>query len=252
MAVRKGRADRPAVGLSAAVRSEGVVHPGFPDARLGAYVRWARLPDGVVWQTVDVWRLDGLVHGRDEGGSVPPLLPSIDLAGLHDPPEEERFVERVFAHGRLSELSGPPPRVSALVAFHTRHKLQLFAHDPARTRELGRLVAGYADTAPDAAEQTESYRWRFAEIMATRPTRGRRVDALLHAAGHLPGKAAGHDLLTWIEAYGDGDLPFHAALDRLAELAAAAHVDYLLRQTFLDPFPVGLRATTPWHASASR
>lgn len=245
MAVRNGRADRPAVGLSAAARAEAVVHPGYPDTRLGAYVRWVRLPDGVVWQTLDVWRLDGLIHGRGEGSSVPAPLPATDLAGLQDPTEGERFVERVFAHGRLSELSDRA-LPHALVDFHTRHKLQLFAHDPTRTRELGRLVA---DPGP---ETVATYRWRFAEIMATPPTRGRRVDALLHAAGHLPGKAAGSDLLARIEAYRRGDLPFRAALDRLAELAAEAQVAYLLRQTFLDPFPVGLLATTPWHPSTPR
>jgi hypothetical protein len=53
----------------------------------------------------------------------------------------EHFVERLFAQARLRELFDSKWRPSDLIAFHSRHKLQILAHHPAAYRETGRIVA---------------------------------------------------------------------------------------------------------------
>ena len=70
------------------------------------------------------------------------LLPAEDEGRLYDPVLREEFAERIFAASRLRDLlsNGWQPR--DLVSFHARHKLQLLAHDPARYRAAGRVVAG--------------------------------------------------------------------------------------------------------------
>ena len=73
-------------------------------------------------------------------------------------------MERVFAAARLRSLLSGPWQPRHLVAFHARHKLQLLAHDPARYRAAGQVVAG----AGPAAE----YRDLFLAAMASRATPG--------------------------------------------------------------------------------
>ncbi len=71
-----------------------------------------------------------------------PLLPVEDEGRLTDPGLREAFVQRIFATARLRELFAGSWQPRDLVAFHARHKLQILAHDPARYRLAGRVVAG--------------------------------------------------------------------------------------------------------------
>jgi uncharacterized protein YbgA (DUF1722 family) len=125
-----------------------------------------------------------------------------------------------------------------LVAFHARHKLQMLAHDPARYRSAGRVVAG---TAP--REQTvASYRDLFLAAMASPATRGRNANALQHAyrrIGQELDRPRRHDLLARIDAYRRGEEPLSVPIALLAHYALG--LPWLAEQTYLRPFPPDLR-----------
>src|SRR5690606_35919207 len=70
-----------------------------------------------------------------------PLLPVEDDGRLNDAVLREAFTERIFAHARLRELLESDWRPRDLVAFQSRHKMQLLAHSTTGYRETGRLVA---------------------------------------------------------------------------------------------------------------
>jgi uncharacterized protein YbbK (DUF523 family) len=76
-----------------------------------------------------------------------PLLPVEEEGRLSDPRLRENFVERVFAHRRLTTLFAGRWTVGALVRFHGAHKLTLLAHSPSAYQSLGRLVARAASIA---------------------------------------------------------------------------------------------------------
>ncbi|MFC4905753.1 YbgA family protein [Actinomadura gamaensis] len=86
----------------------------------------------------------GLIEAR-------PDLPVEEDGRLNDPVLRAHFIERIFAHARLRALLDGPCRPRDLVAFHTVHKLQLLAHDPARYRHLGKLVASAGVAPPGSA-----------------------------------------------------------------------------------------------------
>jgi NAD(P)-dependent dehydrogenase (short-subunit alcohol dehydrogenase family)/uncharacterized protein YbbK (DUF523 family) len=77
-----------------------------------------------------------------------PLLPVEDEGRLNDPVLKEEFSERVFAFARLRILFSSSWQPRDLVSFHARHKLQLLAHDPARYRYAGRIVAAGTANCP--------------------------------------------------------------------------------------------------------
>lgn len=70
-----------------------------------------------------------------------PTLPVEEEGRLHDMPIRENFIERVFIYARWRGFLAVAPRAKDLVAFHTRHKLTLLAHDEKTYRQMGRLVA---------------------------------------------------------------------------------------------------------------
>jgi uncharacterized protein YbgA (DUF1722 family)/uncharacterized protein YbbK (DUF523 family) len=171
-----------------------------------------------------------------------PLLAAEDEGRLNDPGLREAFAERIFAAARLRSLLDRAWQPRDLVGFHARHKLQLLAHDPARYREAGRVVAA-AGTAP--RWQTEAaYRELFGAAMASRATRGRNANALLHACSQvgrsLP-QARRDDLVARIDAYRRGQEPLSVPVALLAHYASGGGLPWLAEQTYLRPFPAGLR-----------
>jgi uncharacterized protein YbgA (DUF1722 family)/uncharacterized protein YbbK (DUF523 family) len=171
-----------------------------------------------------------------------PLLATEDEGRLNDPDLREAFAERIFAAARLRELLSSPWQPCDLVSFHARHKLQLLAHDPARYRTAGRVVAA-AGSAPREATEA-AYRDLFLAAMARRTTRGRNACALQHAFSRIGKKldrARRADLAARIETYRRGGDPLSVPVALLAHYASSGELPWLMAQTYLEPFPAALR-----------
>jgi len=163
-----------------------------------------------------------------------PLLAVEDEGRLNDAGLREAFVERVFAAARLRSLLSVAWEPRDLMEFHARHKLQLLAHDPARYRSLGRVVASGGS----------GYGELFLAALASRATRGRNANALLHAysrVGRSLAEPLGADLVARIDAYRRGEVPLSVPVALLAHYASGGELPWLAAQTFLAPFPAELR-----------
>ncbi len=214
-------------------------------ADLDGYVFKAKSPSCGI-RAIPRYRDDGRAAGAGPGLyaarvlSAFPLLAVEDEGHLNDPGLREEFVERIFAAARLRSFLGGPWSAGDLVAFHARHKLQMLAHDPARYRSAGRVVAA-AGTAP--REQTAlAYRDAFLAAMAVKATRGRHANALQHAysrIGRELDRPRRHDLVARIEAYRRGEEPLSVPIALLAHYALG--LPWLAEQTYLRPFPPDLR-----------
>jgi uncharacterized protein YbgA (DUF1722 family)/uncharacterized protein YbbK (DUF523 family) len=183
----------------------------------------------------------GLYAGRVMAGF--PLLAVEDEGQLSDPGLREAFVERVFAAARLRSVLAGAWEPADLVAFHARHKLQLLAHDPGRYRSAGRLVAA-AGSAASQPETAAAYRDLFLTAMGSRATRGRNANALLHAysrVGRALSPSRRGDLVTRIDAYWRSEVPLSVPVALLAHYASDGDLPWLAEQTYLAPFPAGLR-----------
>jgi uncharacterized protein YbgA (DUF1722 family)/uncharacterized protein YbbK (DUF523 family) len=170
-----------------------------------------------------------------------PLLPVEDEGRLTDEVLREAFVERIFARARLRELFAAQWRPRDLVAFHARHKLQILAHDPARYRLAGRVVAD-AGSRPRAAVQAE-YSELFGAALAGKATRGRHNNALLHAfslVSEVLDDTRRIDLVDRIEAYRRGDTPISIPIALLTHHARGYGLSWLAEQTYLAPYPAAL------------
>jgi len=184
-------------------------------------------------------------HGRglyaDRVLQAFPLLAAEDEGRLNDAMLREAFCERIFAAARLRELFTSPWSAADLVTFHARHKLQLLAHDPARYRAAGRIVAA-AGSAPQPVTEV-AYRDQFLAAMASGASKGRTANALQHAysrIGRQLDRPRRLDLLARIEAYRRGQEPLSVPVALLAHHASGGAFGWLAEQAFLAPFPAGL------------
>ncbi len=171
-----------------------------------------------------------------------PLLAVEDEGRLNDAVLREAFTERVFAVARLRDLLSGAWRPRDLTEFHARHKLQMLAHDPALYRAAGRAAAA-AGRVP-RTQTAAAYGEVFRAAMARRPTHGRNANALQHAFSKVSreldqGRRA--DLAERIESYRRGEDPLSVPIALLMHYTSSGALPWLAQQTYLCPFPGGLR-----------
>ena len=95
-----------------------------------------------------------------------------------------------------------------------------------------------------SAGSATGYRDLFLAVLASRATPGRTANALQHAysrIGRQLDRARRLDLLARIEAYRRGEEPLSVPVALLAHYASGGEFGWLAEQTFLRPFPAGLR-----------
>jgi uncharacterized protein YbgA (DUF1722 family)/uncharacterized protein YbbK (DUF523 family) len=222
--------------------------PSSDGAAIDGYVFKAKSPSCGI-RAIPRYREDGVAADHAGRGlyaarvlSAFPLLAAEDEGRLNDPGLREAFTERIFAAARLRALLASPWTAGDLVAFHARHKLQLLAHDPARYRAAGKVVAG-AGTKPRSVISL-AYSDLFLAALASPATAGRHANALQHAysrIGREVGRPLRADLLARIEACRRGEEPLSVPVALLAHYASGGDFPWLAEQTYLSPFPAGLR-----------
>jgi uncharacterized protein YbgA (DUF1722 family)/uncharacterized protein YbbK (DUF523 family) len=171
-----------------------------------------------------------------------PLLPVEDEGRLHDPCIRENFIERVFAYNRWRELLAGRRSLGALVAFHTRHKLQVLAHSTKHYNEMGRLVA--QGKAVPLGELFTGYQQLLMEALKRKATPRKNANVLAHMAGYFKHKLTGdekQELMENIEAYRKEALPLIVPITLISHYVRKYDEPYLKEQFYLHPHPMELK-----------
>jgi uncharacterized protein YbgA (DUF1722 family)/uncharacterized protein YbbK (DUF523 family) len=167
-----------------------------------------------------------------------PALPVEEEGRLADARLRDNFIERVFAYRRLKDLFARGWNAGALVRFHTAHKMQLLAHSRKAYDEMGRLVAAAGQT--PRSELRGQYERRFMEALSVIATPARHANVLTHMAGHLKkhlDPASKHELAACIDEYRRGLVPLVVPITLVRHHVRAHRVEYLAKQTYLEPHP---------------
>lgn len=170
-----------------------------------------------------------------------PLLPVEEEGRLEDPALRENFLERVFAYRRLQDFLMGKPGVGELVAFHTRHKLQLMAHNPSLYREMGRLVA--VAKGMERQELLSSYQRLFMTTLSYHATVAKNTDVLQHIMGYFKKELNAdekRELADTIEQYQRRLVPLVVPLALIKHYIREFRTPYLMEQTYLEPHPAEL------------
>lgn len=171
-----------------------------------------------------------------------PDTPVEDDGRLRNFTIRERFLGAVFtlAAWRAAKAEGT---AHALVDFHTRHKERLRLQQPAAKEALGRVVARQAEDG--AAAAFGAYEPLLREALLATPRREAALNVLEHMLGRFKTMLTPDEKAVFLSLLADfraEKVPLSAPLSVIRAWAARSGDDWLLSQSFLQPYPDELRA----------
>jgi uncharacterized protein YbgA (DUF1722 family)/uncharacterized protein YbbK (DUF523 family) len=167
-----------------------------------------------------------------------PNLPVEEEGRLNDPRLRENFIERVFAYCRLRTFFASRWTIGGLITFHTAHKLQLLAHDPAAYGELGGVVANAKAIGKN--ELRDQYESSFMTALSRLATPARHSNVLQHMAGYFSDnldRASRRELTLLIDDYRRGLMPLIVPITLIRHYVRVYSISYLEGQVYLEPHP---------------
>ena len=171
-----------------------------------------------------------------------PLLPVEEEGRLHDTQLRENFIERIFTLQRWRAIRKMKSGRSALVDFHTRHKLLLLSHSTKLYQAMGKLVA--AQKTFSALDLFSQYETLLMEALKLKTTPKRNVNVLQHMMGYFKERLSGDEkkeLLEILDHYSKGFLPLIVPLTLIGHYVRKYDQPYLRDQIYLNPHPLELQ-----------
>lgn len=169
-----------------------------------------------------------------------PALPMEEDGRLNDPHLRENFVLRLFVYSEWKALPRPLNKKDVL-AFHTRHKLLLLAHNQPAYRALGKRLGELEQLNESFAQD---YIVQVMNALAKPASKANHTNVLQHVQGYFKTNLSTVER----EALAQLILEYRAGLEPLsAPLALFKHYlnlypkDYLAGQSYFQPYPQSLR-----------
>ncbi len=156
----------------------------------------------------------------------------------------EHFLTNLFTNARFKEVK-KKGSMNALVQFHTNNKYLLMAYNQTQLRTLGRIVAHHEGM--NIKDVLELYEKHLSNALTKIPRYTSIINVLMHLFGGLS-KALKREekqfFLNKIEEYRDERIPLNTLIHLIEAWAIRQESSYLLRQTFIRPYPLDLVAIT--------
>jgi uncharacterized protein YbgA (DUF1722 family) len=169
----------------------------------------------------------------------PKELPRIDWQRLADENERDHFFEQALGRRRIRLLFHPSWSHAELVAFNTRERHRVIAHDPKRHRLIGRLVSKAKDHAREDLEREIAE--LYSGALARPVTRRKHANVLENAMEILEPGASADTRIAMVrafEAYTSGEERLWPVLELLRDEARQQGMIGLANQSYLDPDPI--------------
>ncbi|NIN01170.1 MAG: DUF1722 domain-containing protein [candidate division Zixibacteria bacterium] len=149
----------------------------------------------------------------------------------------EHFLAKLFALAGFREIKGKAS-MSELVRFQRQNKSLLMAYSQKELRVLGRIVANHEKKPPvEVIKDYEQHLWN-AFLRPAKDTSN--INVLMHAIGHFSESLSSKEksfFLNTLEEYRDERIPLSVPLSILKSWAVRFEDDYLMEQSFIEPYP---------------
>jgi len=149
----------------------------------------------------------------------------------------EHFLTKLFALSRFQSVK-KSNEIRDLVRFHTENKFLLMAYNQREMRLLGNLVANH-ERRP-LSEVLVNYEDHLQKAMETPPKRASSINVFMHILGYFSKELSKNEKQFFLETLGlyrEGRVPFTSALGLAKSWAVRFQNQYLLSQSFFDPYP---------------
>ncbi|MBS4015092.1 MAG: DUF523 and DUF1722 domain-containing protein [Candidatus Latescibacteria bacterium] len=152
----------------------------------------------------------------------------------------EYFFTKLFVLTQF-RLTKKQRQMRELVKFHTVNKLLFMAHNQTKMRELGKIVANQEKLNIDMV--LNKYESTLYELLAKAPLFASWINVLTHAFGGMTENLSKEErkfFLNMIEEYRDERIPLSVLTKLVLSWAVRFNNEYLLEQSFLNPYPKDL------------
>jgi uncharacterized protein YbgA (DUF1722 family)/uncharacterized protein YbbK (DUF523 family) len=173
-----------------------------------------------------------------------PHLPVEDEGRLTNFRIREHFLTQLFTLAGFRQIKSLRS-MRELVRFQTENKYLLMAYNQRELRILGRIVANQEKRPIDLViTDYERHLWN---AFSRPPRDGSNINVSMHALGHFSRDLSASEkefFLNVLEEYRDERVPLSVPLNVLKSWAARFKDDYLMKQTFIGPYPRRLMEIT--------
>jgi uncharacterized protein YbgA (DUF1722 family)/uncharacterized protein YbbK (DUF523 family) len=173
-----------------------------------------------------------------------PNLPVEDEGRLTNFRIREHFLTKLFTMASFRKLKASNS-MKELVRFHTENKLLLMAYNQERMRVLGRIVAN-PDKRP-FGELIKDYEEHLVGAFSKSARYTSNINVLMHGLGYFSKELSSNEkafFLDSLERYRSGSIPLSVPLNIIGSLIVRFQEDYLMKQTFFEPYPEDLMEIT--------
>ncbi|MEN3006657.1 MAG: DUF523 and DUF1722 domain-containing protein [Candidatus Methanosuratincola petrocarbonis] len=163
-----------------------------------------------------------------------------DEERLSNPLIREHFLTKLFTLSAFRHAQGRG-RITDLVEFHSDNKFLLMAYSQGAMRKLGKVVAD--QKAMGIEKAFIAYREVLENALLRPPKRGSVVNVLNHMFGYFSQRLTEGERRFFSEAvenYRKGMAPLIVSINLVRSYAIRFGIDYLLRQSLLEPYPLEL------------
>ena len=152
----------------------------------------------------------------------------------------EHFLTRLFTMARFRSVKALNA-MKELVRFQSENKLLLMAYNQQKMRSLGRIVANHEKR--PFQEVAADYEEHLSQAFSRTPRYTSNINVLMHAMGYFSDELTADEkafFLDSLERYRSGRIPLSVNIGLVKSWVVRFQEEYLLQQTFLEPYPEDL------------
>jgi uncharacterized protein YbgA (DUF1722 family) len=156
----------------------------------------------------------------------------------------EHFLIRLFTLARFREVKRRQ-ELDALIDFQSRNKYLFMSIHPQGQKELGRIAANPLNK--ETGLVLQEYESRLYQLLSSPLSRGKNVNVMLHIMGYFSNQLTQDEktfFLSLLEKYRKGNQPHSCLIGVLQAWVVRFQEDYLMNQTFFEPYPEQLMELT--------
>ncbi|RZN38342.1 MAG: DUF1722 domain-containing protein [Methanophagales archaeon ANME-1-THS] len=174
------------------------------------------------------------------GGMVMELFPGLaieDEGRLINSKIREHFLTKLYLRARFRQARASRD----LLAFHTENKLLLMCYNQKELKTLGRIAAN--NEKKKVEEVLREYEMHLQKAMARAPRCTSTINVLMHVFGFFKREISTKEkafFLETVEKYRNGQMPLGSVLMILHAWIVRFEDEYLMKQTFFEPYPMEL------------